>query len=119
MESQDSQINGTKTHPPGTESPWVPGCAGAALRGGGPRGSKSDGTATHAARKPHTCFTMGTGLFSLFGTLPEGVWGEEKFGIPPFVSHHWRVTPECCKLGRFLLSHDHRRERKSRVVLSV
>lgn len=60
-------------------------------------------------------------VFFIWNTppLPEGVWGEEKFGIPPFVSHHWRVTPECCKLGRFLLSHDHRRERKSRVVLSV
>lgn len=65
MGSQNSQINGMKTRPVGKESLRVPGPAGEALRGSGPRGSKYYGTATHAARKLYKWFYPGH-LFFLY-----------------------------------------------------
>lgn len=64
---------------------------------------------------------LGHIFFFIWNTppLPEGVCGEEEFGIRPFVSYHWRVIPECCKLGRFLFGQDHGRERETRVILGV
>jgi len=94
--SRSSQIAGTTARPPGRLR-W---------RGGEGR------TAAQPLALPgnHPGALPWARAFALFGTpppLPEGVWGDEKWGVRPLMSRHRGVTAKCGTSGRFLFSPGH------------